>query len=152
MLSRGFYDPIVLWPTLFWPLIFSSCLYAIIKVCQAARADYGASPLDGTRRGDRFILYVFFPAAAVFEVAAHGYLFMLLGWKYLPLVIPIYIFGWVLLPQLLDSLPAVQYLLPGLYLLFAAAFLVLMGFLQVDLLAALNMQVYALLTGTPLPG
>ena len=149
MLSRGLYDPIAFWPVAAWPLIFSSCLYAIVRLCQMARQGYGVDALDAARAPDAVVLYLFFPAAAVFEVAVHGYLLWTIGYFYAVLAIPIYICGWLLMPFLLDSFRPAQYLLPLMYLLFAAAFVVLLGFADIGLLRVLNSELYALMTGLP---
>ncbi len=110
---------------------------------------YGYLPLDNTRRPDALILYLFFPTAAVFEVTVHAYLIFVIGYHYVIVVIPIVILGGILLPWLLDSLPMTQYVLPAVYLGFAGAFFVLLGFADIGLLRAFNAELYGLLTGYP---
>ena len=149
MLSRGFYDAMTFWPIAAWPLIFSSCLCAIIQVCRLSQQTFGVTPLDAKRSGDALILYIFFPLAAIFEVSVHGYLLWLVGLEYLIIAIPIYVFGFILLPGVLDSFRTVQYILPVVYITFAMSFVVLLGFLDVGILRALNAELYSVLTGYP---
>ena len=149
MLSRGLFDAMVFWPTVAWPLIFSSILLAIVQVCRLAASDYGVSPLDGSRQPDALILYLFFPAAAVFEVAVHGFMLWVVGWEYLIIALPIYVFGMILLPGVLDSFRPAQYVLPILYIGFAASFIVLIGVMDVGFLRYLNTELYSLLSGYP---
>jgi hypothetical protein len=147
MLSRGFFDALAFWPTVAWPLIFSSTLYCFLRLCQMSRRRYGVSPLDqGDPRAPVF-LYLFLPVAGLYEVAIHSYLLWTIGWPYLVMAVPIYIAGWILLPSLLEDFGPAQLLLPAAYLCFAAAFLVLLGFLDIDLLRQMNRQLYSLLTG-----
>ena len=149
MLSRGFYDAMTFWPIAAWPLIFSSCLLAIVQVCRSAQANYGVSPLDSKRSGDALILYIFFPLAAVFEVGVHCYLLWMIGVKYLIMAIPIYVFGFILLPGVLDSFRTVQYVLPVIYIGFALSFVVLLGFLDVGFIRVFNSELFSMLTGYP---
>ncbi len=147
MLSRGFYDALVFWPTVAWPLIFSSALYCFLRLCQMSRRRYGVSPLDPGRPTALVFIYAFLPVAGVFELMIHSYLLWTIGWAYLIMPVPIYIAGWILLPSLLEDFAPAQLLLPLAYLCFAVAFLVLLGFLDIDLMRLLNRQLYSLLTG-----
>ena len=149
MLSRGFYDVIAFWPVVAWPLVFSSCLYAIVRVCQVSREGFGVAPLDARFVPDAMVLYLFFPAAVLFELAAHGYLLWTIGYWYTVMAIPIYIFGWILLPALLDGMRTGLSLLAVTHLLFVAAFATLLGFMDIAILRALNSDLYALVTGLP---
>jgi hypothetical protein len=147
MLSRGFYDALVFWPTVAWPLIFSSTLYCFIRLCQLSRQRYGVSPLDPGQPKAVAFNYVFLPAAGVFEALIHCYLLWTIGLPYLAMAVPIYIAGWILLPTLLEDFGPAQLLLPLAYLLAAASFVVLLGFADIDMLRIVNRQLYALLTG-----
>lgn len=147
MLSRGFYDALLFWPTVAWPLIFSSALYCFLRLCQMSRQRYGVSPLDPGQPQALVFVYLFLPAAIFFEVTIHSYLLWTIGWPYLIMSVPIYIAGWILLPSLLEDFGPAQLLLPLAYLCFAAAFLVLLGFVDIDLLRSLNRHLYSLLTG-----
>lgn len=149
MLSRGFYDILQFWPIVAWPLVFSSCLYAIVSVSRVSAEGFGVAPLDRRRAPDALILYLFFPAAAVFEVLVHGYLLWTIGYEYAVMVIPIYICGWILLPWILDSFRPAQYLLPVIHVVFASAFVVLLGLADVGILRLLNSEFYSVLTGLP---
>ena len=149
MLSRGLFEAMTFWPTVIWPLIFSSILLAIVQVCRLSASEYGVSPLDGSRPPDAVILYVFFPVAAVFEVAVHGYMLWVVGWEYLIMALPIYVFGMILLPGVLDSFRPAQYLLPMLYIGFAASFIVLIGLLDIGFMRSFNTELYSLLSGYP---
>lgn len=132
--------------------MFTSCLLAIIRICQISRQTYGCTPLDTRRTSDAIVLYLFFPTAAVFEVTVHAYLLFVIGYSYLLLALPVYVLGGVLLPWLLDRVPSTQYVLPIVYVGFAAAFLALLGFVNVGLLTGLNSELHTLLTGYPLHG
>ena len=147
MLSRGFYDTLVFWPIVAWPLIFSSALYCFIRLCQLSRQRYGVSPLDPGQPKAMAFNYLFLPAAGVFEAVIHSYLLWTIGWPYLAMAVPIYITGWILLPTLLDDFAPAQLLLPLAYVCVAASFLVLLGFAEVDALRVANRQLYSLLTG-----
>jgi hypothetical protein len=147
MLSRGFFDALVFWPTVAWPLIFSSALYCFLRLCQLSRQRYGVSPLDPGQPKAVAFNFFFLPAAGVFEALVHSYLLWTIGWPYLVMVVPIYIAGWILLPSLLDDFGPAQLLLPLAYVCFAAAFLVLLGFAEIDPLRLLNRELYSLLTG-----
>ena len=149
MLTRGFYDAVSLWPMVFWPIMFSSCLYAWLRLCRLAREKYGCSPLDGDTRADKALIWGVIPAAFAFEVAAHVYLIYVAGYLYILTAIPIYVLGWVLLPYVLDGFRPAMTLLALGHAVFAAAFLVLMGFFDVGVLRALNSDIYGLLTGVP---
>ena len=147
MLSRGFHDALVFWPTVAWPLIFSSALYCFLRLCQISRQRYGVSPLDPGEPKAMAFNWIFLPAAGVFEALIHAYLLWTIGWPYLAMVVPIYIAGWILLPTILEDFGPAQLLLPLAYVVVAASFLVLLGFTEIDLLRALNRQLYSLLTG-----
>ena len=147
MLSRGFYDGLVFWPTVAWPLIFSSALYCFLRLCQLSRQRYGVSPLDQDTPKALFFVYVFLPAAGFFEVAIHSYLLWTIGLPYALMAMPIYISGWILLPSLLEDFGPAQLLLPLAYICFALAFVVLLGFVDIDPLRLLNRHLYSLLTG-----
>ena len=149
MLSRGFYDIVVLWPVAFWPIVFSSCFFAYLKSCQLLAARHGHSPIGGRRKTDLFITYIALPAAAMIELLTHGYMLMVAGYEYAVVAIPIYIFGWILLPSLLDGMRSALIILAAGHILFVGAFAVLMGFANVKVLRALNSDVYSLLTGLP---
>lgn len=149
MLSRGFLDPVAFWPVVAWPLIFSSCLYAILSVARVSGGGAAISPLDARRLPDAAILYVFLPAALTFEIFVHGYMLWLIGFEYLAVFVAIYVVGWILLPWLLDGWRPAQYILPAAHICLAAAFLVLMGFADIGVLRALNSELYSLFTGLP---
>ena len=83
------------------------------------------------------------------EVSTHGYMLMVAGYEYAAVAIPIYIFGWILLPALLDGMRSALTLLASAHLVFVAAFAVLMGFADIALFRALNSDLYGLLTGLP---
>jgi hypothetical protein len=147
MLSRGFYDGLVFWPTVAWPLIFSSALYCFLRLCQLSRNRYGVSPLDQDTTRALVFVYLFLPFAGIYEFVIHSYLLWVIGWPYLVMAVPIYILGWILLPSLLEDFGPAQLVLPLAYLCFALAFLVLLGFVEIDVLRLLNRQLYSLLTG-----
>jgi hypothetical protein len=147
MLSRGFYDALVFWPTVAWPLIFSSALCCFLRLCQISRQRYGVSPLDPGQLRALVFNFLFLPAAGVFEALIHTYLLWTIGWPYLVMAVPIYVAGWILLPSLLEDFGPAQLLLPLAYLCAAASFLVLLGFAEIDALRALNRELYSLLTG-----
>ncbi|MFK7945329.1 MAG: hypothetical protein AB8B85_20800 [Paracoccaceae bacterium] len=149
MLSRGFYDAVVLWPVAFWPIVFSSCFFAYLKICQTLRSRHGYSPIGGRRKMDLAVTWLALPLAAGFELAAHGYMFMVAGYEYAAVAIPIYIFGWILLPAVLDGMRSALMILASVHLLFVGAFGVLMGFVDVSVFRALNSDIYGLLTGLP---
>jgi hypothetical protein len=147
MLSRGFFDALVFWPTVAWPLIFSSMLYCFLRLCQLSRQRYGVSPLDAGQSKAVAFNYLFLPAAGAFEALIHAYLLWTIGWPYLVMAVPIYIAGWILLPSLLEDFGPAQLLLPLAYVCFALSFLVLLGFAEIDAMRALNRELYSLLTG-----
>lgn len=148
MLSRGLWDALALWPTVAWPIAFSSSYWAFLRICLASRALQGVSPLD---RGSAAFLptWGFLVAGAAFEVAVHASLLWLIGVPYLLVCLPIFIFGWTLLPGLLNEFGPALVLLPLAHLFFAAAFLVLLGFADIGFVRATNAQLYTLLTGIP---
>jgi hypothetical protein len=147
MLARGFHDALVFWPTVAWPLIFSSTLYCFLRLCQLSRQRYGVSPLDDGQPRAPLFVYVFLPAAGFFEAVIHAYMLWVIGPAYIVMAVPIYVAGWILLPALLEDFGPAQFLLPLAYICFAAAFLVLLGFVEVDLLRMLNRELYSVLTG-----
>jgi hypothetical protein len=147
MLSRSFFDALVFWPTVAWPLIFSSALYCFLRLCQISRQRYGVSPLDPGQPKAVAFNFLFLPAAGVFEALIHSYLLWTIGWPYLLMAVPIYIAGWILLPSLLEDFGPAQLLLPLAYVSVAASFMVLLGFAEIDALRALNRELYSLLTG-----
>lgn len=147
MLSRGFYDVLAIWPVAVWPVVFSSAFWGFIRLCQVSRARYGFSALNGDRWGHALARWLYLPMAGLFEVTIHGYLLWVIGWTYLTAAIPIYVLGWMVLPALLDDFAPGLVLLPASHLLFAAAFLVLLGFADVGLLRAIHSELYSLLIG-----
>ncbi|MEM7190492.1 MAG: hypothetical protein AAF439_12845, partial [Pseudomonadota bacterium] len=149
MLTRGFHDAIVVWPVIFWPILFSSCFFAFFQLCRSLNKHYGVSPLHGRRPQDFAVLYGAVPAAAMIEVTAHAYMFYIVGYVYLVVAIPIYVFGWILLPWVLDGFRPGLPLLGGIYALFTASFAVLLGFWDFGPLRAMNADIYGLLTGVP---
>jgi len=149
MLTRGIFDSLAIWPAVFWPIVFSSCFYAYLRLCALLRDRYGASPLSGQGVTDHAVRYLALPAAIAVEIAAHGYLIYVIGPLYILVAIPIYILGWVLLPFILDGFRAGLSVLAMTHALFVAAFVVLLGFYDVTFLRALNSDLYALLTGVP---
>lgn len=70
MLPRGFYGALSFWPTVFWPLIFSSAFYAFLRCCHLSRAQYGFSPLDGAPTPQLVAAWLFVSAAVVIELLA----------------------------------------------------------------------------------
>lgn len=149
MLSRGFYDAVVLWPVALWPIIFSSCFYAFLKLSAKLRTTHGITPFEGRKKTKLIVISLGLPFAIVVELAAHGYMLMVAGYMYAIVAIPIYIFGWILLPALLDGMRTGLSLLAVTHLLFVAAFATLMGFMDISVLRALNSDLYALVTGLP---
>ncbi|MEM1299181.1 MAG: hypothetical protein AAGH68_07845, partial [Pseudomonadota bacterium] len=149
MLSRGFYDAVVLWPVAFWPIVFSSCFFAYLKLCQTMRSRHGFSPIGGRRTAELFVTFIALPSAVAIELGTHGYMLMVAGYEYLVVAIPIYIFGWILLPSLLDGMRSGLPILAGTHLLFVSAFAVLLGFGDVGILRSFNSDLYGLLTGLP---
>lgn len=98
---------------------------------------------------DRLVTWLILPFAGGIELAAHGYMLMVAGYMYLIVLIPIYVFGWILLPSTLDGLRFGPAMLVANHALFVAAFAVLLGFADFELLRSLNGEIYALLTGLP---
>lgn len=149
MLSRGLFDHLALWPAVFWPIFYSSCFWAFIRLCQILQQRHGFSPLNGRRKTDLATKFVILPLATIVEVVTHSYMFYVVGYPYLVVAIPIYIFGWVLLPTLLDGFrPAMTVLALG-HGTFALSFAVLLGFWDLKVLRALNSDIYGLLVGVP---
>lgn len=149
MLSRGFYDAMALWPAVFWPIVFSSCFFAYLKICSSTRVRYGSSLVGGRRTIDLLATYVGLPFGALVELAAHGYMLTVVGYEYAVVAIPIYVFGWILLPSMLEGMRSGLTILASAHLLFVGAFAVLLGFADVGMLRILNADIYSLLTGLP---
>ena len=147
MLSRGFYDALAIWPTAFWPIVFSSSFWAFLRLYLGGQG-YGTLALS-TQRGATALFWTFVPLGALFEAAIHLYLLWTIGAVYLLVALPIYLFGWTVLPALLDDFGPAVALLPMVHVGFAAAFLVLAGFIDIGPLRALNAEIYGLLTGVP---
>ncbi len=147
MLSRGFFDALVFWPTVAWPLIFSSTLYCFLRLCQISRQRYGVSPLNFGQPKAVAFNFIFLPAAGVFEALIHSYLLWAIGWPYLAMAVAIYVAGWMLLPFLLEDFGPAQLLLPLAYVGVATSFLVLLGVADIGLLRMFNRELYSLLTG-----
>ncbi|MHA1108875.1 MAG: hypothetical protein ACTSQV_07150, partial [Alphaproteobacteria bacterium] len=142
MLSRGFHGAVSVRPAAVWPIISSSCLHAYLRLCQMQREHYGFSPLSGRKATDVAFNFGVLPAAAAFEVMAHSYMLMVVGYEYLAVSIPIYIFGWILLPWFLDGFRPALTLLALAHALFVGAFLALLGFLDLNVPRALNADLY----------
>lgn len=149
MFTRGFHDPVLLWPTVFWPIVISSCFYAYVRICQMLRERYGFSPINGRRLSDFAVRYVLIPFGIAVEVMVHGYMFYLIGYQYLVVLIPVYVVGWVLLPAVLEGWRPGLTVLALSHGLFAAAFAVLLGFFHFGVLKVLNEDLYGLLIGVP---
>lgn len=149
MLTRGLFDSLSLWPAVFWPIVFSSCFYAYLRMCQMLKERYGFSPLSGRRKSDMVVTYGAMPMAWAIEVLVHGYMFFIVGYFYVIIAIPIYIFGWVLIPAILDGFRPGLTILAITHATFVMAFLVLLGFLDFNVLRALNSDIYGLLVGVP---
>ena len=149
MLSRGFYDAVVLWPVAFWPIVFSSCFYGYLRLCQMLHARHGYAPIGGRRKTDLLVTFVALPFAAMVELGTHGYMLMVAGYEYLVVAIPIYIFGWILLPSLLDGMRSGLPILAATHLVFVGSFAVLLGFADIAVLRAFNSDLYGVLTGIP---
>ena len=113
------------------------------------RVRLGVSPIGGDRMTDRMVTWLVLPFAGGVELAAHGYMLLVAGYMYLIVVIPIYVFGWILLPSILDGLRAGPAMLVANHALFVTAFAVLLGFAEFGFLRSLNGEIYALLTGLP---
>lgn len=149
MLSRGFHDALSLWPAVFWPIVFSSCFYAYIQLCKLLEKRYGFSPMNGRRKSDFLVTYAILPAGAAVEVMVHSYMLYVIGYYYVAVVIPIYVFGWILIPWILDGFRPGLTVLAMTHATFLAAFAVLLGFWDQNVLRALNSDVYTMLTGLP---
>ena len=149
MLSRGIYDPLWMWPIVFWPLIFSSAFYAFLRLCKLSQERHGFSPLNGRYKSDAVTTYLFFPLAVAFEGVIHLYLLWVIGYVYGVMALLVYTVGWVVLPWLLEDFRPAQVLLPLVYIAFAVSFVVLLGFADVPLIRALNSELYGVLTGLP---
>ena len=149
MLSRGLFDAVVLWPVAFWPMVFSSCFVAAVRLCHVQRSRHGVALLGEGRWARTALNFGLLPAVVTVELSAHGYMLMVAGYEYAAVALPIYIFGWILLPALLDGMRSAVLLLSAGHVLFLAAFTVLMGFWEVEALRMLNRDLYALLAGVP---
>lgn len=149
MLSRNLLDALALWPTVAWPIVFSSAWWAFLRLCLADRARQNYSVLD---RGSAAFLpaWTYLVAGTLFEVAVHACLLWLIGTAYLLAALPIFLLGWTLLPALLDEFRPALILLPAVHVIFAAAFLVLLGLVDIAFLRAMNEQLYGLLIGRPI--
>jgi hypothetical protein len=149
MLARGFSDALAIWPTVVWPLVYSSALHAFLRLGSINRKRYGFLLFRRERRADPLVGWLFVPAAILFEALAHGYLLWRIGWVYLPAGIPIYILGRIVLPELLDGIPSAPLTLVTVHLVFAAAFVVLLGFADIRVLRTFNEVLYSMLVGVP---
>ena len=149
MLSRGLLDPLSLWPAAFWPIVFSSCFFAFLKLCQMSGKRWGFSPLNGRRKSDYAVRWGILPVGGAVELAVHSYLIYVIGPLYILAAIPIYVMGWVLIPYVLDGFRPGMTVLVLLHALFATAFAVYLGFWDVGVLRALNSDLYGMLVGVP---
>lgn len=149
MLSRGIFDAISIWPAVFWPIVFSSCFFAFVRLCQMQKQRFGFSPIGGRRRADLLVTYLVVPGSVLIEVAVHSYMLFVAGYVYVVVAIPVYIFGWILLPAILDGFRPGMTILAMTHATFVMAFAVLLGFADVNLLRALNSDIYGLLVGVP---
>lgn len=147
MLSRSFYDALVFWPIVAWPILFSSAFYAFLRLCQLSRAANGLSPLNGRGIAGVLTTWVFVPAGMAFEVVIHFYLLWRVGVVYIVMPVPIYVLGWIVLPALLDDFRPAFVLLPIVQIGVAASFLVLLGLADIGFLRAFNAELYTVLTG-----
>ena len=95
------------------------------------------------------VTYGALPAAWLIEVLTHGYMLLVVGYFYVVVVIPIYIFGWVLLPSVLDGFRPGLTVLAITHATFVTAFVVLLGFLDINVFRALNSDIYGILVGVP---
>jgi len=116
---------------------------------QMLKERYGFSPLSGRRKADIVVTYGAMPMAWAIEVLVHGYMFFIVGYLYVIIAIPIYIFGWVLIPAILDGFRPGLTILAITHATFVMAFLVLLGFMDINVFRALNSDIYALLVGVP---
>ncbi len=148
MLSRGLLDSLAMWPTVVWPIVFSSTWWAFLRLCLASRARHGCSVLD---RGSAAFLpaWAFLVAGALFEAAVHTCLLWLIGAVYVLVALPVFILGWTMLPALLDEFGFGFLLLAVVHVFFATAFLVLLGFADIGFLRPTNAELYGLLIGHP---
>ena len=148
MLSRGLLDALAFWPTVFWPIVFSSAWWAFLRICQFGRARSGFSVLD---RGSRAFVpaWCYVLAGALFEIAVHATMLWLVGGWYILVAAPVFILGWTVLPLLFDEFSPAVVLLPVVHVFFAGAFMVLLGFLDIGFLRLVNAELYGVLTGVP---
>ena len=151
MLNLGSLDSVQLWPVAFWPIVFSSCFCAYLRICQITREKYGYSPIGGRRRADRFVTWVALPFALSAEIVTHGFMLCAAGLEYALIGLPIYVFGWILLPTLLEGMRGGLPLLASIHVLFVAAFAVLLGLADISVLRALNGDILAILSRLPTP-
>lgn len=149
MLTRGLFDSLSLWPAVFWPIVFSSCFWGYVRLCQTMATALGVSPIGGPRLQDKLVTYLAAPLAAAFEVGVHAYMLYVVGYLYIVVAIPVYVFGWVLIPYVLDSFRPGLTVLAATHALFVAAFLVLLGLFDIGFLRAMNGDIYGLLMGVP---
>ena len=150
MLSRGLLDTLSLWPAVFWPIFYSSCFWAFVRLCQNAHQRWGFSLLTDKRPVAIVAKYSLLPLACMIEVATHAYMFMVVGYFYVIVIIPIYIFGWVLLPTILDGFKPAFGVLGAAYAGFVVSFAVLLGLWDVRVVRAVNSDIYGLLVGVPI--
>lgn len=149
MLSRGFLDSLSIWPAIFWPIVFTSCFVAFLRLCRQAEQRFGFSPLNGRRKTDYAVRCVALPLGAAIEVAVHSYLIFVIGPFYALVAIPVYVVGWVLLPYVLDGFRPGLTVLALIHVVFVAAFGVYLGLYEVSVLRALNGDIYGMLLGVP---
>ena len=149
MLARGFFDTLAMWPTVVWPLVFSSAFYAFLRLCNVNRKRYGFLLFSRARPVDILVGWLWLPAAIVFEAVAHGYLLWRIGWAYIPTGIAMYILGRIVLPEVLDGIPSATLVLLAVHTVFAAAFLVLLGWVEIGILRDFNETLYSMLVGVP---
>ncbi|MEM6661400.1 MAG: hypothetical protein AAF666_04390 [Pseudomonadota bacterium] len=149
MLARGFHDAVTIWPVVFWPILISSCFFAYVRLCGSLARQFGQSPIGGRGLTGRLVTFGALPAAGIAELLVHAYMFYIVGYMYLVIAIPIYVFGWILIPWVLEGFRPGLTILALVHATFVAAFAVLMGFWDQNVLRALNSDLYGLLTGVP---
>ena len=144
MPEREVFDSLPIWPASAWPVVYSSCLYALYQL-NRNNQNLGIYYFHIYRGAGKIFVGFYWPAQ-IFDYAMHIYMIYVSGFWYVAVYAFIAAFGSVFAQLLIGFLPFAQYIVPIFCLFVAFLFLNLIGIVTFEFAEAINYQIYIILS------
>ena len=139
MVQGGPWQEIAFWPYILWPIAFDTILFTLFRFNKALEQQ-GIETIEMYHGpAGKIFCIIFYTVANVFSVALNIYYIYFMGWMYL-LSIPMTALA-MYPANLLGIIPLAQYVLPFLCIILALMQLVLVGFIDIEVIRNINVRV-----------